>query len=118
LARVRALLRRPPTLEGVPAVRLQVEGLELDGQNQMAYRNGRAIELSDKETQLLEYLMRQPNQLLTHDQIHHHLWGEGDPPTSNVLAAQIRLLRRKIEVEGESPLIYTVYGKGYRFGTP
>jgi two-component system, OmpR family, manganese sensing response regulator len=118
LARVRALLRRPPTLEVPPSPRLQVDDLELDSVNQRAYRRGRAIELSDKETQLLEYLMRQPSQLLTHDQIHQHLWGEGEQPTSNALAAQIRLLRRKIEADDETPLIHTVYGKGYRFGSP
>ncbi len=118
LARVRALLRRPPTLDPPISQRLQVGDLELDGPNQMAYRKGRAIELSDKETQLLDYLMRQPSQLLTHEQIHHHLWGDGEQPTSNALAAQIRLLRRKIEAKAESPLIYTVYGKGYRFGSP
>lgn len=118
LARVRALLRRPPTLEPMPSPRLQVNDLELDSENQLAYRQGRAIELSEKETQLLEYLMQHPNQLLTHDQIHQHLWGESDEkPTSNALAAQIRLLRRKIETDGETPIINTVYGKGYRLGS-
>lgn len=116
LARVRALLRRPTNLESLTVSRLQVEDLELDLQNQIAYRNGRAIELSEKESQLLEYFMRQPNQLLTHEQIYQHLWGEGEKPTSNALAAQVRLLRRKIEAKGEAPLISTVYGKGYRFG--
>jgi OmpR-family two-component system manganese-sensing response regulator len=117
LARVRALLRRPVAQESTPTQRLRVDDLELDLQNQIAYRNGRAIELSEKESQLLEYLMGQPNQLLTHDQIYQHLWNEGEKPTSNALAAQIRLLRRKIEVVGEIPLISTVYGKGYRFGS-
>jgi OmpR-family two-component system manganese-sensing response regulator len=117
LARVRALLRRPPTLEPSGSLRLQVDDLELDVTNQLAYRRGRAIDLSEKETQLLEYLMRHPNQLLTHDQIHQYLWGDStEKPTSNALAAQIRLLRRKIEARGETPLINTVYGRGYRFG--
>lgn len=116
LARVRALLRRPTTLEPAPPTRLRVDDLELDVQNQIAYREGRAIELSEKESQLLAYFMRQPNQLLTHEQIYQHLWGDGEKPTSNALAAQIRLLRRKIEAKGEAPLISTVYGKGYRFG--
>ena len=116
LARVRALLRRPATLESAPDLRLRVDDLELDSQNQIAYRKGRAIELSEKESQLLEYFMRQPNQLLTHDQIFQHLWSDGEKPMSNALAAQIRLLRRKIESEGDPPLISTVYGKGYRFG--
>jgi two-component system, OmpR family, manganese sensing response regulator len=116
LARVRALLRRPTSLESIVMPRLQVEDLELDLQNQIAYRNGRSIELSEKESQLLEYFMRQPNQLLMHEQIYQYLWGEGEKPTSNALAAQVRLLRRKIEAKGEAPLISTVYGKGYRFG--
>jgi two-component system, OmpR family, manganese sensing response regulator len=117
LARVRALLRRP-TMVAVPVEpqRLQLDGLELDITNQMAYRHDRAIELSDKETQLLACLMRQPNQLLTHDQIYQAVWGDAETPSSNTLAAQIRLLRRKIETDDESALIQTVYGKGYRFG--
>jgi OmpR-family two-component system manganese-sensing response regulator len=119
LARVRALLRRPPTLEPLQTVdKLRIEDLELDLHNQLASRNGRIIELSEKESQLLAYLMRHPNQLLPHTQIYQQVWGDGPIPGSNVLAAQIRLLRRKIEVSGESTLIHTVYGKGYRFGSP
>ncbi len=119
LARVRALLRRPVTLEPATApTRLRVDDLELDRDNQLAYRQGRTIDLSEKESQLLEYLMRHPGQLLTHQQIHEYLWGDIEQkPGSNVLAAQIRLLRRKIEAEGELPLIHTVYGRGYRFGS-
>lgn len=118
LARVRALLRRPAGVTTAPALapRLSVEDLELDVANQVAYRNGRAIELSDKETQLLACLMRQPNQLLPHEQIYQTVWGDSETPSSNTLAAQIRLLRRKIEAEGETALIHTIYGKGYRFG--
>ncbi|HLO52611.1 MAG TPA: two-component system response regulator RppA [Kamptonema sp.] len=121
LARVRALLRRPSILEmGAIAPeasnRLRVADLELDCDNQLAYRRGRTIDLSEKECQLLEYLMRHPGQLLTHEQIYQYLWSEADKPSSNVLAAQIRLLRRKIEAAGDLPLIHTVYGRGYRLG--
>ncbi|NJR25389.1 MAG: response regulator transcription factor [Richelia sp. CSU_2_1] len=117
LARVRALLRRPATFDAdVTLGRLQVAGLELDYENQLAYRGDRTIELSEKECQLLEYLMRHPGQVLTHEQIYQYLWTEAEKPSSNVLAAQIRLLRRKIEAPGESALIHTVYGRGYRFG--
>lgn len=117
LARVRALLRRPSSLER-PSSRLKVGDLELNPAEQLAYRSGREIELSEKEAHLLEYLMRHPNQLLTHEQITQHLWGDSIKPTSNALVAQIRLLRRKIEFGEELPLISTVYGKGYRFGMP
>ena len=117
LARVRALLRRSTAdVSAATTQRLQVEALELDCENQLAYRQGRMIELSEKESQLLEYFMRHAGQLLTHTQIHQHLWKDGEQPSSNVLAALIRLLRRKIEAAGETPLVHTVYGKGYRFG--
>jgi len=115
LARVRALLRRPPTLETLPQ-RLRVKDLELNLENQLATRQGRAIDLSEKEAMLLAYFMQHPHQLLTHEQIYAQVWGEGEKPGSNVLAAQVRLLRRKIEMKGETPMIHTVYGKGYRFG--
>ena len=116
LARVRALLRRSATTDTNANQRLRVATLELDLDNQLAYRNGRLIELSEKESQLLEYFMRHAGQLLTHGQIYQHLWAEDEQPSSNVVAAMIRLLRRKIEAKGETPLIHTVYGKGYRFG--
>lgn len=117
LARVRALLRRPPTLETANrAPKLQFEDLELDEANQLAYRRGQTIELSEKETRLLGYLMRHPDQVLTRSQIHEAVWGDTEEPASNVLAAQMRLLRRKIEPKGTLPLIHTVYGKGYRLG--
>ncbi|MBE9076092.1 response regulator transcription factor [Romeria aff. gracilis LEGE 07310] len=115
LARVRALLRRPSALEPTAAAPIQYEDLTLDQVNQIAQRRQRTIELSEKETQLLAYLMQHPHQLLTHQQIYDAVWG-GAKPSSNALAAQMRLLRRKIE-QG-SALIHTVYGKGYRFGSP
>ncbi len=119
LARVRALLRRSTTQpqEEITTVRLTVADIKLDSENQIAYRQGRVIELSEKESQLLQYFMENTGQLLTHAQIMQHLWNEDEQPSSNVIAALIRLLRRKIEVAGETQLIYTVYGKGYRFGS-
>lgn len=117
LARVRALLRRSTAPDSAATThRLQVADLELDLENQLAYRPGRTIELSEKECQILAYFMRNAGQLLTHAQIYQYLWDSGSPPSSNVLAALIRLLRRKIEASNETPLVHTVYGKGYRFG--
>ena len=116
LARVRALLRRSPNFEVTLTQRLRYADLELDLDNQVAYRQGRVINLSEKENQLLAYLIKSPGQLLTHEQIYQHLWTENESPNSNVLAALMRLLRRKIEAPKEQILIHTVYGKGYRFG--
>ena len=117
LARVRALLRRKPAVDPLLSQEwIKVGDLALDVINQVFYREGRAISLSEKEIQLLAYFMQHPAQLLTHETIQECLWGESAQPSSNVLAALIRLLRRKIDLEGETPLIQTVYGKGYRFG--
>ncbi|MBD2365266.1 two-component system response regulator RppA [Anabaena sp. UHCC 0399] len=118
LARVRALLRRSGSHSYEATTgRLSVADLELDCENQVAYRQGRVIELSQKESQLLQYFMEHTGQLLTHAQIMQYLWQDEEQPSSNVIAALIRLLRRKIEVGKEITLIHTVYGKGYRFGT-
>lgn len=115
LARVRALLRRSPNLEP-PQPRLTFNDLTLDESNQLAHRQGQPVELSEKETRLLAYLLRHANQVLTHEQIYQSVWDDQDAPSSNVLAAQMRLLRRKIEPKGTAPIIHTVYGKGYRLG--
>lgn len=115
LARVRALLRRS-TIEATESDRLKVADLELDVENQVAYRNGKAIDLSEKEISLLTFFMHHPDRLLTHEEIYSYLWQAEEQPSSNVLAALVRLLRRKIEIKGEAQLIHTVYGKGYRFG--
>ncbi|TAE57081.1 MAG: DNA-binding response regulator [Nostocales cyanobacterium] len=118
LARVRALLRRVGTdYHSSNTERLVVADLELDVENQIAYRQGKVIELSQKETRLLQYFMDNPGQVLTHHQIMQNLWTNEEQPESNVIAALIRLLRRKIEADSKSQLIHTVYGKGYRFGS-
>jgi OmpR-family two-component system manganese-sensing response regulator len=123
LARVRALLRRQELFNpsasneiGGDVQHLHFEGIELDPENQIAYRNSRIIALSEKECRLLAFLMQHPQQLLTHEEIYQHVWPTDEKPTSNVLAAHIRLLRRKIEESHDMPLIHTIYGKGYRFG--
>jgi len=117
LARVRALLRRSGVETHITTTqRLSVADIELDWENQIAYRQGRIIELSEKESQLLKYFMEHTGQLLSHAQIMQNLWTEDEQPSSNVIAALVRLLRRKIEVAGETQLIHSVYAKGYRFG--
>lgn len=122
LARVRALIRRsqvspPEPLSPAPIQPLQSVDLDLklDRQSRIAHYRGRAIELSAKETQLLALFLRSPQQVLTHDDIYQALWGEKQRPSSNAIAAQVRLLRRKLEQPEDEPLIRSVYGRGYRF---
>jgi DNA-binding response OmpR family regulator len=117
LARLRALQRRSPNLE---PQQLRVGNLLLDyASNQVWIEplNGtkRQIILTLKEFQLLEYFMRHPHQILTREQLLSQLWEWGAEPVSNVVAAQIRLLRRKLAQEGIDKTIETIYGLGYRF---
>jgi DNA-binding response OmpR family regulator len=116
LARLRALQRRSPQFQ---PQQLTVGSLTLDyGSSTVFFQNllgdKRVIPLTVKEFQLLEYFMKHPNQILTRDQIRNRLWETSAEPLSNVVAAQIRLLRRKLAVSGYEHLIETVYGIGYR----
>ncbi|MEQ9369216.1 MAG: two-component system response regulator RppA [Coleofasciculus chthonoplastes F3-SA18-01] len=116
LARVRALQRRSPQLQ---PQQLQVGSLTLDCGTRTVYRvtakgEKQEVPLTNKEYQLLEYFMRHPNQVVTSDQIRNQLWEVSAEPLSNVVAAQIRLLRRKLESIGCAIPIETVHGIGYR----
>jgi two-component system, OmpR family, copper resistance phosphate regulon response regulator CusR len=115
LARVRALLRRPAVV--VPVI-LQVGELALDTGSRVATRNGRDITLTSKEFAVLEYLMRHAGEVVTRERISAHAWDDNYDPASNVIDVYIARLRRKIDEEGETPLLATVRGAGYRLGPP
>jgi len=113
LARLRALLRRPSQIQ---AALLSLAGLTLNYQTfSVLGFNASEQSLTAKEFQLLEYFMQHPNQILNQDQIRSRLWGFEDNSISNVVAAQVRLLRRKLDTLGGSNLIETLRGLGYRF---
>jgi DNA-binding response OmpR family regulator len=119
LARLRALQRRVPTFQ---PDRLQVGKLRLDyGNNAIAIANSAGVEhtvsLTAKEFQLLEYLMQHPDRTLTHDQIRNRIWSLDSESVSNVVAAQIRLLRKKLAEFGCENAIETVRGFGYRLNS-
>lgn len=111
VARLRALMRRPD--HAAPTV-LQVEDLVLDPATREARRNGRVITLTTKEFAVLEVLMRAPGRVLTREFIGEHAWDDNFDPMSNVIDVYIARLRRKIDGEGETPLLSTVRGAGYR----
>jgi DNA-binding response OmpR family regulator len=113
LARLRALQRRPTQIQ---SAQLQVQGLVLDYNNFTITKVGQtSVQLTAKEFQLLEYFMQHPHQILTHDQIKSRLWDWADEAVSNVVAAQIRLLRRRLAEVGCDEIIETIRGIGYRF---
>ena len=110
LARVRALLRRPPLQMGTV---LSVGDLEMDTATRQVRLGKRPIDLSPREYALLEYLMRHPNQVLTRTQIGEHVWNFDFYHESNVVDVYIGYLRRKMDKSSDCPLIQTVRGVGY-----
>lgn len=110
LARIRAHLRRnsEPDLD-----LMQFENLSLNRRTREVFRGQRAIELTVKEFDLLEYLLSHPRQVFTRDQILEKVWGYDFVGDSNVIEVYIRYLRLKLEENNEKRLIHTVRGVGY-----
>lgn len=109
IARVRAHLRQGAK----EAYLLQFEQLVLNQKARQVYYGNREIELTAKEFDLLEYLMRHPNQVLTRVQILDDVWGYENFASSNVIEVYIRYLRIKLEAQGATQLIHTVRSVGY-----
>jgi DNA-binding response OmpR family regulator len=110
LARLRALARRPA--ETLPAT-LSFEDLELDTASRIAHRQGREIRLTAREYALLEYLMRNPNRVLDRGRILEHVWDDNFDPVANAVDVLVGRVRRKVDPDGEHPLIFTLRGMGY-----
>lgn len=110
VARVRALLRRPP--QAIP-VELKVKDISLNTATRKVMCSNREIGLTVKEFALLEYLMRHPNQVVNRNQILDHLWGFDFDSFSNVVDVHIKNLRKKIN-NSKKRVLETVRGIGYK----
>ncbi|NJN86797.1 MAG: response regulator transcription factor [Leptolyngbyaceae cyanobacterium SL_7_1] len=115
LARVRALGRRSPLWVGDV---LTLADLTLDLTTMTVHRNDAKALLSAREFQLLEYLLRHPQQVLSRDQLEVNLWEWGSQPESNAVSTQIRRLRQRLAPLGVDDWIETVYGMGYCLRIP
>ncbi|NEQ78553.1 MAG: response regulator transcription factor, partial [Okeania sp. SIO2C9] len=115
LARVRALGRRSPLWQGDI---LTLGDLKLDLTSLNLERGKEKIQLSVREFQLMEYLMRHPQQVLSRDQIEQGLWSWGSEPESNAVTTLVRRLRQRLEAVGAKDWLETVYGIGYRLDVP
>jgi len=119
LARVRALLRRGRPSE---VFRLKAADLEVDLVARRVVRGDRAIELTGREFDLLEYLLRHQGHLVSREMLARDVWKEPRraTPLDNVIDVQMTRLRRKVDLEGAPRLIHTVRGVGFvlREGEP
>jgi two-component system, OmpR family, response regulator MprA len=108
-ARLRALLRR----NRPPAEQLAYADLLLEPGTGTAVRGGRDLELTRREAELLELLLRNPRSVVTRELALEEVWGGEGEASLNVVDRYVAYLRRKL---GEPPLIQTVRGLGFRLG--
>ncbi|MFZ2049567.1 MAG: response regulator transcription factor [Solirubrobacteraceae bacterium] len=110
LARMRALLRRRPPRGSAP---LKVGDLSLNVDTHEVMRGERMIELTQREFELLEYLMRNERIVISRQRLLDEVWGYDPFSTTNTIEVFVSNLRRKLEAEGEPRLLHTIRGAGY-----
>ncbi|KOP23290.1 chemotaxis protein CheY [Hapalosiphon sp. MRB220] len=115
LARVRALGRRAPLWQGDT---LELGDLQLDLNTLTLKRQEITVQLSGREFQLLEYFLRHPRQVLTHDQIEQALWEWNTHPESKAIKMLVHRLRQRLQIVKAEDWLQTVYGVGYRLVAP
>jgi len=119
LARIRALVRRGRATE---TRRLAVGDLQIDLVGRAVTRAGEAVELTLREFELLEYLMRNQGQVVSREALARDVWKETarSTPLDNVIDVHIARLRRKVDADQQAKLIHTVRGVGFvlREGEP
>ena len=110
LARMRALLRRRPPRGMAP---LRVGDLMLNPDTHEVSRGERRIELTQREFELLEYLMRNERLVISRQKLLDEVWGYDPFSITNTIEVFVSNLRRKLEADGEPRLLHTVRGAGY-----
>jgi DNA-binding response OmpR family regulator len=110
LARLRALLRRRPPRGSAPLV---CGDLRLNPDTHEVTRGERPIELTQREFELLEYLMRNERIVISRQRLLDEVWGYDPFSTTNTIEVFVSNLRRKLEAGGEPRLLHTIRGAGY-----
>jgi two-component system OmpR family response regulator len=116
LARINALARRPP-LSDTPTV-LRAGDLGMDLLKRTVIRGGRPVDLQPREFQLLEFLMRNADRVVTRTMLLEAVWDFHFDPRTNIVETHISRLRSKLSQYGGAELIHTVRGAGYALRTP
>jgi two-component system OmpR family response regulator len=112
LARIDALARRGES--GIhDSTKLKLADLELDRMTRRVTRNGKKIELTAREFQLLEFMMRHSGQVVTRTMLLEGVWDYHFDPQTNVIDVHISRLRQAIDKDFDKPLLHTVRGAGY-----
>jgi two-component system OmpR family response regulator len=115
VARIHAVVRRSV---GERQNLLSVGPLTLDRITREVTCEGATVDLTSREFNLLEYLMRSPGRVYTRTQMLEHVWGYDFTPSTNVVDVCIQRIRRKLDPIGGSGWIESVRGVGYRFSKP
>ena len=110
LARIRALLRRSEQDRGAE---IFFADLKLDPVTHKVWRSGNEIDLTAKEYGLLEYLVRNPNTVLSRNMIADHVWDYAFDSFTNIIDVYVNYLRKKVDKDYPTKLIHTVRGQGY-----
>ena len=113
LARLRALLRRASA--GLETT-LQFKDLLLDSLTRRVQRQGKEVELTHRQFELLEYLLRNKNRVVSRQELARDVWKASTATWTNVIEVQINQLRKKLGNAGIEPLLHTVRGVGYQLG--
>ncbi len=113
LARVEALARRSDGGAAEAHTKLRLADLELDRMTRRVTRGGKKIELTAREFQLLEFMMRHSGQVVTRTMLLEGVWDYHFDPQTNVIDVHISRLRQAIDKDFDKPLLHTVRGAGY-----
>ncbi len=113
LARLRALLRRNFVANETV---LRYDNLEFDLLARAVKRGGEVIELTRRQFELLEYLLRHKEEIVTREMLARDVWKAATATWTNVIEVQMNQLRKRVERDGWKPIIHTVRGEGYRLG--
>ncbi len=113
LARIQAILRRRAKAQPKRLI-LKIADLSLDPQTQIVKRGGKDVKLTKKLFQILEFLMRNPERVISKSELEETLWDSEAELWSDVVRSHIQKLREKVDKGYDKPLIHTIHGTGYK----
>jgi DNA-binding response OmpR family regulator len=115
LARIRALLRRPPSYAGAV---IAWGNILLDSRTHRVTREGQQVHLLPTEFALLEFLLRNPNRIFSPEALLDRIWENEATVSVDAVTSCIKRLRKKIDTKGQPSLIRSIYGVGYKLEQP